>query len=127
VAWGRCWEGGGAPPFWPWREALDGCGAPFPDAGLLATGDLAEARFALFRDVAGALGREAARQPLLFVVVATYRDLEARSRPDVADVLARLGRAGKELRLRPLSEADVEKLVSDAMLGLEPDLPLLHF
>jgi len=22
VLWGRCWEGGGAPPFWPWIEAI---------------------------------------------------------------------------------------------------------
>jgi tetratricopeptide (TPR) repeat protein len=22
VLWGRCWEGGGAPPFWPWIEIL---------------------------------------------------------------------------------------------------------
>ena len=22
VAWGRCWEAGGAPPYWPWSEAL---------------------------------------------------------------------------------------------------------
>src|SRR5688572_2535970 len=22
VAWGRCWELGGAPPYWPWSEAL---------------------------------------------------------------------------------------------------------
>jgi transcriptional regulator with XRE-family HTH domain len=24
VLWGRCWEGDGAPPFWPWRELLRG-------------------------------------------------------------------------------------------------------
>src|SRR5271170_1729441 len=22
VAWGRCWEGGGAPAYWPWMQAL---------------------------------------------------------------------------------------------------------
>ena len=22
VLWGRCWEGGGAPAYWPWVEAL---------------------------------------------------------------------------------------------------------
>jgi hypothetical protein len=22
VVWGRCWEGGGAPPFWPWTQAI---------------------------------------------------------------------------------------------------------
>ncbi len=24
VVWGRCWEAGGAPAFWPWRQALTG-------------------------------------------------------------------------------------------------------
>lgn len=23
VAWGRCWEAGGAPPYWPWTEAFN--------------------------------------------------------------------------------------------------------
>src|SRR5918994_4606152 len=23
VVWGRCWEGGGAPPFWPWGNVVD--------------------------------------------------------------------------------------------------------
>src|SRR4030095_6175704 len=22
VYWGRCWEGGGAPPFWPWGQVI---------------------------------------------------------------------------------------------------------
>src|SRR5258706_9376663 len=22
VAWGRCWEGDGAPPYWPWMQIL---------------------------------------------------------------------------------------------------------
>src|SRR5579862_8400268 len=22
VVWGRCWEAGGAPPYWPWAQAL---------------------------------------------------------------------------------------------------------
>src|SRR5262245_10661141 len=29
VLWGRCWEGGGAPPFWPWAQTIaalaEGC------------------------------------------------------------------------------------------------------
>ncbi|HSH59780.1 MAG TPA: AAA family ATPase, partial [Acidimicrobiales bacterium] len=24
MAWGTCWEGGGAPGYWPWSQALDG-------------------------------------------------------------------------------------------------------
>ena len=25
VHWGRCWEAGGAPPYWPWAQALRSC------------------------------------------------------------------------------------------------------
>jgi hypothetical protein len=150
VSWGRCWEAGGAPPFWPWREALDGCGAAFPDTAAIATGDLAEARFALFREIAGALGAAAARQPLLIVledlhaadqptllllefvasqlgahpilVVGTYRDLEARSRPDAGDVFGRLRRSGRALRLAALSAGDVAAILDDAIKGADPQL-----
>jgi predicted ATPase len=150
VTWGRCWEAGGAPPFWPWREALDGCGVTFPDAATMAAGDPTEARFALFREIAGALAREAARQPLLIVledlhagdlptlvllefvmtqlrahpivVVGTYRDLEARLRPDAGDVLARLERSGRALRLSALSEAHVAAILGDAIEGADPAL-----
>jgi hypothetical protein len=24
VIWGRCWEAGGAPPYWPWAQTLRG-------------------------------------------------------------------------------------------------------
>src|SRR5688572_17992739 len=39
VAWGRAWETGGAPPFYPWREILEtfggeALGAPILDASL---------------------------------------------------------------------------------------------
>ena len=105
--------------------------------------DPAEARFALFREVASALGREAASQPLLIVledlhaadqptlvllefvanqlrahpivVVGTYRDLEARLRPDAGDVFARLGRSDRVLPLSALSEAGVAALLRDAI------------
>src|SRR6516162_11454087 len=25
VAWGRCWEGGGAPAYWPWIQVVRAC------------------------------------------------------------------------------------------------------
>src|SRR5208282_4986867 len=25
VAWGRCWEGGGAPAYWPWIQVMRAC------------------------------------------------------------------------------------------------------
>jgi hypothetical protein len=40
VFWGRCWEGQGAPSFWPWvqilRALVRSCGTPGPDLGHLA-------------------------------------------------------------------------------------------
>jgi DNA-binding SARP family transcriptional activator len=30
VAWGRCWEGEGAPSFWPWIQVLRDLGASYP-------------------------------------------------------------------------------------------------
>lgn len=31
VLWGRCWEGGGAPAYWPWVQVLRGCCAALPE------------------------------------------------------------------------------------------------
>src|SRR5712691_9618349 len=25
ILWGRCWEGGGAPAYWPWIQIIRGC------------------------------------------------------------------------------------------------------
>jgi hypothetical protein len=104
----------------------------------------------LFREIATALGREAARKPLLvvledlhaadlptllllefaatqlqshpIVVVGTYRDLEARLRPEAGDVLARLERSGRPFRLSTLSEEDVAAILSDAIAGADERL-----
>jgi hypothetical protein len=150
VAWGRCWEGGGAPAFWPWREALDALGVAFPDARALTTNDPNEARFALYREIAAALGREAAGAPLVIVfedlhaadhaslallelaagqlramraiIVGTYRPLEASLRPELGDALARLGRAGRVLELAPLRAPEVAALVRDAIDGADDAL-----
>lgn len=150
ASFGRCWEAGGAPAFWPWREALDGLGITFPEAGTIAVSDPAEARFALFRELVSALGREAALQPLLvvledlhaadrssllllefiagqlrsspIVVIGTYRDLEARLHPENGDALARLGRCGQVLLLSRLGEADVTNLVRHAIADADDRL-----
>src|SRR5436190_21588162 len=55
VAWGRCWEAGGAPAFWPWQEAFAALAIAFPDGGNIAAADPAQARFAMFRGVGAAL------------------------------------------------------------------------
>jgi tetratricopeptide (TPR) repeat protein len=97
VLWGRCWEGGGAPPFWPWSqtigdlaEGLDeqtlaawlGTGAALvarlvPGLGeRLGTNGIASvsspasdaARFSLFEAVTGLFKQAALVQPLLLVL-----------------------------------------------------------
>ena len=163
VLWGRCWEAGGAPAYFPWREPLaalaasldparlahelgDACGALFElvpalraqlNAGARAGGgslagssDPEQARFALFLAVAS-LVRSAAAQPGLLLVlddlhaadesslqllcflarelrgtralvVATFRDVEARLSPELAPLLDRLAREGSSLPLARL-------------------------
>ncbi|HEU0033926.1 MAG TPA: AAA family ATPase [Kofleriaceae bacterium] len=142
-AWGRCWESGGAPAFWPWREAIEGLGARFPEPGAITATDPGEARFALLREVGEELARQATVQPTLLVledlhaadrsslllfehvaaqvracplvVVGTYRELEASLRAEVGDSLARLGRGGRVLQLARLRAPEVEVLVRDAI------------
>ena len=68
VAWGRCWEAGGAPAFWPWHEALGSLALKFPESGSVATSDPVQARFSLFRDVAAELVRAATGSPVVLVL-----------------------------------------------------------
>jgi tetratricopeptide (TPR) repeat protein len=97
VLWGRCWEGGGAPPFWPWAQMIRGLaedrgeeafaadlGAGAAHVARLVPG-LAErlgttavpevssltsdaARFYLFEATAGLFERAASVEPLLLVL-----------------------------------------------------------
>src|SRR5262249_18633705 len=129
AAWGRAWDGDGAPAYWPWVQILR---AP-PLAELLASDGAAPlaaiagigaaaaapvepepqgARFALFEAMARLLREAAGRAPLLLIlddlhqadlpsllllkflardlrrsallIVGTWRDQEARARPDAA-------------------------------------------
>jgi DNA-binding SARP family transcriptional activator len=41
VVWGRCWEGGGAPPYWPWVQALRSlAGEPLPAGSTSGTSEI---------------------------------------------------------------------------------------
>ena len=88
VVWGLCWEGGGAPPFWPWGTIVDElCRGtdPGPFAERLAaiapelgarlerkpagpSADAEQARFALLTALVGLLRETVAREPLVLAV-----------------------------------------------------------
>src|SRR5947208_40236 len=99
ILWGRGWHGGGAPPFWPWIQALRDAGRAFPEPA----GDDDGARFRAFEAVTEMLREEAARQPLLLV----FDDLQAADAdslllieflaselPEMAVLMLALGRDG---------------------------------
>ncbi len=96
VLWGRCWEAGGAPPYWPWVQAIRSCvrgrspeqlrtelgpGAAeladlvpdvrqrLPDLGApAAVVDPQQARFRLFDSIAGFLRNASRSRPLVLVL-----------------------------------------------------------
>jgi hypothetical protein len=167
VTWGRAWEAGGAPAYWPWIEAmrpfasvaarasdaergriaplahllpgLEGCEAPRFAA------DPAQDRFRLFEAVATFLALAARDRPLVLllddvhvadagtlallhfvartlhasrvVVVATYRDVEARLVPEAGDALARVAREGRTLALRRLGPEQVASWAAAEGIG----------
>jgi len=173
VAWGRCWEAGGAPVYWPWIEILRACvrdcpsdslevlraqqsphvaafvaqflpgqtavAPATPDAGSEHPGD----RFHVFDAVATFLGTAAAQVPLVLIlddahaadlpsllllrfvaralrkhqllIVVTYRETEVRRHPQLAEIVADLGREGITLPLRGLSEGAVHEWVASGI------------
>jgi hypothetical protein len=150
TTWGRCWEAGGAPAYWPWREALAGMGLAFPKSSSVMSLDPSESRFALFREVMRTLIGATARQPLLMVlddlhaadrstlllldyvagqlrtlpllIVGTYRDLEVNLRPELREAVVRLGRSGQVLSLARFGEAEVSLLVREAIESADAQL-----
>lgn len=89
VAWGRAWETGGAPPFYPWIEVLEAlggraAGAPSLDdkrsaGGESARTDSARERFAMFDGVATFLRERSKERALLLV----FDDLHAADLPSL--------------------------------------------
>src|SRR4051794_9574649 len=141
VLTGRCWEAGGAPPFWPWIDAL----RPYvPFAELAPPAEAGEdpevARVRLFDAVASHLRDAAADRPVLLIlddvqaadapsllllrflvqtlgdarllVVAAYREGEVGpEHPLAVDELLR-SRQAERLALRGLAAADVERFLT---------------
>lgn len=58
IFWGRGWEGGGAPPYWPWRRAIRKLSPP----------EEGEERFQFFERVTELLRAEAAQSPFMLVL-----------------------------------------------------------
>jgi tetratricopeptide (TPR) repeat protein len=79
---GLCWEGDGAPPYWPWSQVLQASGLPAADLGEagwllqrasgsaepMSAAAAGDAQFRLFEAVARCLRRLAAGRPVLVVL-----------------------------------------------------------
>jgi tetratricopeptide (TPR) repeat protein len=150
VAWGRAWESGGAPPYFPWMQALAVLGLPVPDASLVTAIEAEAARFQVFSAVAGELRAASAKAPILLVlddlhvadlsslrmlqfvarelrslklaIVGTRRDVDARMTPEMESMLAKIAREGRTLELRRLDRADVARLVGAEGVRIAGDL-----
>jgi len=73
IRWGRAWEAGGAPAYWPWRQLCeglprDGAIAQLWSGRLANAADPEQARFELFDAVTSELAKLAADRPLLCLV-----------------------------------------------------------
>jgi tetratricopeptide (TPR) repeat protein len=106
VCWGRCWEAGGAPPYWPWvqvmrgwlrgrdadavRQTVGGAAVDvvqllpevshlFPGLSSPASADPESARFQLFDSTASFLRNAATADPLVLVL----EDLHAADTPSL--------------------------------------------
>jgi predicted ATPase len=117
VAWGRCWEAGGAPAYWPWLQAFRSLGlpeAPFTDAAPGLAAGAAELRFAAFDGTVRRLHELARQQPLLLVL----DDLHAADAPSLLLLL----QLARDLRRAPLLVVGAYR---DAELRLNPELAAL--
>jgi DNA-binding SARP family transcriptional activator len=64
ILWGRGWHGGGAPAYWPWRQAIRDASATLPELD----GSDTEGRFRFFEAVTELLRAEATQAPLMLVL-----------------------------------------------------------
>jgi DNA-binding SARP family transcriptional activator len=64
ILWGRGWDGGGAPAYWPWTQALRDAGRAVPTP----QDEDERGRFQFFETVTETLRETAAEQPVLLVL-----------------------------------------------------------
>jgi len=141
VAWGRAWEGGGTPAFWPWVQITRALASPaHPVPALSDARDVPLDRFELFDAVARFCGELARKRPvallledlhaadrsslallgflatqlrnLRVLVIGTYRDGELQRSPEAALEIARTARHGRTLQLGRLAKPEVAELAS---------------
>jgi tetratricopeptide (TPR) repeat protein len=174
VLWGRCWEAGGAPAYWPWLDIIAQLARALDDAALArALGDGAsllgeivpelrprlpdapagvppppeEGRFRLWRAVSGLVQEAARGLPALLVLddlhaadpsslsllhfvarqlrsmrvllLASYRDVEARMDAATSDLLSRVAREGTTLSLARLDREAAARFVQQRVGHVE--------
>jgi len=177
VLWGRCWEAGGAPAYWPWLDIIaelargldaatlgrvlgDGASllgeivpelrARLPETPAGAAPPVEEGRFRLWRAVSALVHEAAKAKPVLLVLddlhaadqsslsllhflarqlrpmrvllLASYRDVEARMDAATGDLLSRVGREGTTLALPRLDRAASARFVQQRVGQVAPDV-----
>jgi tetratricopeptide (TPR) repeat protein len=97
VVWGRCWESGEAPAYWPWTQVFRGLGVddPFADVVSAEGGGASDIRFRVFDRAAERLRARALEGPLVIVL----DDLHAADVPSLVflQLVARTLRAGTRI------------------------------
>jgi DNA-binding SARP family transcriptional activator len=114
ILWGRGWDGGGAPGYWPWTQALRDAGRTVPTP----QDEDERGRFQFFETVTETLRETAAEQPVLLVL----DDLQAADEssilllefvagelPEMAALVLALGRP-EMARLEELSRHSTQTL-----------------
>ncbi|WP_329425608.1 AAA family ATPase [Streptosporangium sp. NBC_01495] len=143
VVWGRCWSGTGAPPFWPWTQAVqDLVGRDGELAQLAGAGPAGQAgQFALYEAFARLLNEHGRVLVVLddlqwadtsslrlleflastrlcpeLTVVATYRDTDVRPGEPLEHALGALLRLPhvRRLLLRGLAEGEIREYLGRA-------------
>jgi len=151
VLWGRCWEAGGAPPYWPWLQIIPALRDVFASLAEAPTVDAETARFRLFEAAGDLLAAAADEGPLVLLledlhsaddpsllllrfvagqlgtspvlIAGSYRDVEVEPDTPLASLVAGLARESvtRSLTLTGLTHADVAELVEANTGGRPPE------
>jgi hypothetical protein len=152
VGFGRAWEVGGAPAYWPWSQALAELDLDLDELLGSASGEMVSAQRVVAFDrvvravctaegapvvvilddvhaadvasleLALAFARAAPRRRIL--LIATTRESELLERRELGDLVGKLAREGTALPLRRLDETATRAWLSD--VGFEGDVSEVH-